>query len=248
MFPPSLYEYVTKEMHKDMILVLNKIDLAPPDLVVAWKHYFINKYPKLHLVMFTTTPGYNLRNNVNNASGKFIISIFYIPMLQIAFLISKCFLPGLQIRRRKGRLRMATEGTQLLLDACKNIVGKDVDLSSWQEKINVEKDIEYNEDDNVEIGEVINSDKPDTTFYRHEKYKNGILTIGCLGQPNVGKSSLMNAIMGKKVVSVSKTPGHTKHFQTIFLTRNVKLCDCPGLVFPSKVPKALQVSWKKITG
>lgn len=51
----------------------------------------------------------------------------------------------------------------------------------------------------------------------------------------------MNALMGKKVVSVSKTPGHTKHFQTIFLTKNVRLCDCPGLVFPSSVPRKLQV-------
>lgn len=51
----------------------------------------------------------------------------------------------------------------------------------------------------------------------------------------------MNALMGKKVVSVSKTPGHTKHFQTIFLTNNVRLCDCPGLVFPSSVPRKLQV-------
>lgn len=50
----------------------------------------------------------------------------------------------------------------------------------------------------------------------------------------------MNALMGKKVVSVSKTPGHTKHFQTIFLTNNVRLCDCPGLVFPSCVPRKLQ--------
>lgn len=51
----------------------------------------------------------------------------------------------------------------------------------------------------------------------------------------------MNALMGKKVVSVSRTPGHTKHFQTIFLTNNVRLCDCPGLVFPSSVPRKLQV-------
>ncbi|KAK8724926.1 hypothetical protein OTU49_010981 [Cherax quadricarinatus] len=43
------------------------------------------------------------------------------------------------------------------------------------------------------------------------------------------------------VVSVSKTPGHTKHFQTIFLTKNVKLCDCPGLVFPSTISLPLQV-------
>ena len=42
-------------------------------------------------------------------------------------------------------------------------------------------------------------------------------------------------------MSVSRTPGHTKHFQTIFLTPNVKLCDCPGLVFPSQLPRTLQV-------
>lgn len=44
-----------------------------------------------------------------------------------------------------------------------------------------------------------------------------------------------------QVVSVSKTPGHTKHFQTIFLTSKVKLCDSPGLVFPSLVPKPMQI-------
>ena len=67
------------------------------------------------------------------------------------------------------------------------------------------------------------------------------LTLGTLGHPNVGKSSLINSLLGRKQVSVSRTPGHTKHFQTIFLTKNVRLCDCPGLVFPSKVPKPLQV-------
>jgi hypothetical protein len=47
--------------------------------------------------------------------------------------------------------------------------------------------------------------------------------------------------MGRTVVSTSRTPGHTKHFQTIHLTHNVRLCDSPGLVFPSLLPKPLQV-------
>lgn len=61
------------------------------------------------------------------------------------------------------------------------------------------------------------------------------------GFPNVGKSSVINSLVGRKVVSVSRTPGHTKYFQTYYLTKTVKLCDCPGLVFPSCVAKQLQV-------
>ncbi|KAI5637170.1 50S ribosome-binding GTPase domain-containing protein [Phthorimaea operculella] len=213
MFPPSLYEYVVKDQGKDMILVMNKIDLVPASVVAAWKEYFLKKCPELKVVYFTSCPGYNLRGATGDKAG-------------------------LQVRRRKGRQRMCVEGATKILEACKEIVGKDVDLSKWEKKIKEEANIEFTEDDQAEIGETI-LEKVDTTFYKHEKYKNGILTIGCVGQPNVGKSSLMNAIMGRKVVSVSKTPGHTKHFQTIFLTPQVRLCDCPGLVFPSTVPRPI---------
>lgn len=57
--------------------------------------------------------------------------------------------------------------------------------------------------------------------------------IGLVGYPNVGKSSTINALIGSKKVSVSSTPGKTKHFQTIHLSPDVILCDCPGLVFPN---------------
>lgn len=59
------------------------------------------------------------------------------------------------------------------------------------------------------------------------------LQIGLVGYPNVGKSSTINALVGSKKVSVSSTPGKTKHFQTIHLSPDVLLCDCPGLVFPN---------------
>lgn len=67
------------------------------------------------------------------------------------------------------------------------------------------------------------------------------VTIGLIGHPNVGKSSVLNALAGKKIVSVSHTPGHTKRLQTILITPEICICDCPGLVFPfAGVPKYLQ--------
>ena len=57
--------------------------------------------------------------------------------------------------------------------------------------------------------------------------------IGLIGFPNVGKSSTINALLQEKKVSVSATPGKTKHFQTLYLERDLILCDCCGLVLPS---------------
>lgn len=43
------------------------------------------------------------------------------------------------------------------------------------------------------------------------------LTICLVGQPSVGKSSLLNGILGRKAASTKQTPGLTKHFQTHFV-------------------------------
>ena len=58
---------------------------------------------------------------------------------------------------------------------------------------------------------------------------------------SVGKSSLLNALLGKHVVRASRTPGKTKSLQTIYWTPEVRLVDCPGLVFPSLVGMENQV-------
>ena len=56
--------------------------------------------------------------------------------------------------------------------------------------------------------------------------------VGLIGYPNVGKSSTINALFGSKKTAVAATPGKTKHFQTLFVSEELCLCDCPGLVMP----------------
>ncbi|XP_055374947.1 large subunit GTPase 1 homolog isoform X2 [Condylostylus longicornis] len=73
------------------------------------------------------------------------------------------------------------------------------------------------------------------TIYKGPKVTEGVTTIGMVGYPNVGKSSTINALLTEKKVSVSSTPGKTKHFQTLYLDHDILLCDCPGLVMPSFV-------------
>lgn len=45
------------------------------------------------------------------------------------------------------------------------------------------------------------------------------VTVGIIGFPNVGKSSLINSMMKKRAVGVSSNPGFTKHVQRIELDK-----------------------------
>ncbi|XP_054691798.1 large subunit GTPase 1 homolog [Grus americana] len=71
------------------------------------------------------------------------------------------------------------------------------------------------------------------TMHNGPRVKDGEVNVGLVGYPNVGKSSTINTILGNKKVSVSATPGRTKHFQTLYVEPGLCLCDCPGLVMPS---------------
>ncbi|NXU14428.1 LSG1 GTPase, partial [Pardalotus punctatus] len=73
------------------------------------------------------------------------------------------------------------------------------------------------------------------TMHNGLRVKDGEVNVGLVGYPNVGKSSTINTILGNKKVSVSATPGRTKHFQTLYVEPGLCLCDCPGLVMPSFV-------------
>jgi len=57
------------------------------------------------------------------------------------------------------------------------------------------------------------------------------LSVGVVGYPNVGKSSLINSLKRTKCVGVSPTPGFTRSMQEVILDQNIRLLDCPGIVF-----------------
>jgi nuclear GTP-binding protein len=57
------------------------------------------------------------------------------------------------------------------------------------------------------------------------------ISVGFIGYPNVGKSSVINALKAKKVCSVAPIPGQTKVWQYVTLMKRVNLVDCPGVVY-----------------
>jgi nuclear GTP-binding protein len=60
------------------------------------------------------------------------------------------------------------------------------------------------------------------------------ISVGFIGYPNVGKSSIINMLRSKKVCKVAPIPGETKVWQYITLFKKIFLIDCPGVVTPSK--------------
>ncbi|PIA55919.1 hypothetical protein AQUCO_00700321v1 [Aquilegia coerulea] len=66
-------------------------------------------------------------------------------------------------------------------------------------------------------------------YSRSHEIKKSI-TVGIIGLPNVGKSSLINSLRRCHVVNVGATPGLTRSMQEVHLDKNVKLLDCPGVV------------------
>merc|ERR1711936_1466734 len=56
------------------------------------------------------------------------------------------------------------------------------------------------------------------------------ISVGLIGYPSAGKSSVINALRSKKVCNVAPIAGETKVWQYITLMKKIYLIDCPGVV------------------
>eukprot|EP00731_Ephydatia_muelleri_P024906 Em0016g1177a len=175
-FSPALYKYVAEELKKHVVLVLNKIDLVPPEVVVAWRHYFLSKFPELDVICFTSYP----KLEEGSQAAKEV---------------------RLRSRGHKGKRRSAV-GPEELFKVIESLY-RDRALHLAQE-----------------VEEVIP----------------GVITIGMVGHPNVGKSSIINGIMGKKVLCCMYPIAQVREPFTIvgYLAQRVPLVEILKLKHPAE--------------
>ncbi|KAG0050462.1 Guanine nucleotide-binding protein-like 3 [Gryganskiella cystojenkinii] len=144
---------------KRIILVLNKIDLAPKENVESWLKYLRHEYPT------------------------------------IAFKAST--------QSQRTHLGQSNVGTDMATE----------DMLTSSECLGADQLVKLLKN-----------------YCRNANIKTAI-TVGVIGYPNVGKSSVINSLKRSKVCGVGSTPGFTKVAQEINLDKNIKLLDCPGIVF-----------------
>jgi len=156
---PQLEEMIMASgKNKKLVLMLNKIDLIPKDVVEKWLKHLRMEYP---VVAFKASTQ-NQRQKLSQS--KVSVSMASSDLLQS----SHCIGAGTLLK--------------LLGNYCRNL------------------DIK-------------------TT-----------ITVGVVGFPNVGKSSVINSLKRSKACNVGSTPGITKNMQEVQLDQHVKLLDCPGIV------------------
>ncbi len=70
----------------------------------------------------------------------------------------------------------------------------------------------------------------------------GLPQVAFAGRSNVGKSSLLNALFGARLASVSKTPGKTRTINYYLVNRRAYFVDLPGYGY-ARTPRGEREAW-----
>lgn len=82
----------------------------------------------------------------------------------------------------------------------------------------------------LELSESVSKELNDKRKSKGLKPRN--LRVLIIGIPNVGKSTLINRLVGKKAVGVGNKPGFTKSISWIRINKDIDLLDSPGILWP----------------
>ncbi|KAH9857967.1 hypothetical protein C2E23DRAFT_156293 [Lenzites betulinus] len=237
-FPPSFETYLASPPHAARlrpILVLTKVDIAGPERAAAWTLYLHERFPGLRIVQVESyVEKHPDAHSTMSAASK------------------RAFKPFLPSAFRHALVDALKATHTELLTPPDEVKANPERLKKWRPRVKTQVDWEaVVQAHGGKVGTTVAAAVPKNDKPAHEGHPAGehanddtepdVLTIGVIGQPNVGKSSLLNALFGAPRVRASRTPGKTKHFQTLFWTPEVRLVDCPGLIFPNYVPMETQV-------
>eukprot|EP01138_Halocafeteria_seosinensis_P004715 gb/GECG01004821.1/.p1 GENE.gb/GECG01004821.1/~~gb/GECG01004821.1/.p1 ORF type:complete len:701 (+),score=106.73 gb/GECG01004821.1/:1-2103(+) len=250
---PSLYHFVCHVMDKPLYVILNKADLVPQQCIEAWKKYLQTTFPSLGGVVpftanaaqcnFNDSLGQRRKalsqahktfdedcNEARASSVKQLLRIIGCAEADtrsitqsVRNMTAQTFNTGASRKTQKDlpSRRHKRGGMENEAEAINKMVAEAAGIGSDEE--DDEEAI-----DERETGET--NEEPE-----REKDSSKLLTVGMIGHPNAGKSSIINLLAARKRVSVSRTAGHTKHFQSVPITNGLQVLDCPGLVFPHSI-------------
>ncbi|GAA5892459.1 uncharacterized protein JCM6883_007365 [Sporobolomyces salmoneus] len=268
-YPPSLRNYLNSQKpRKPRILILTKCDLVPRWLSEAWKTWLEETEDEsVSVVMMESYREEERGQDTQGTQPRFIPSAP--PPARHALLTalraahSSLLAPPAvvaedpeKLARWSPRLRKEVDWDSIEEEGVstgahageEGYDGKQRRRKKEEREFIVRQDKKRQEEgegeETEEEAEEEQEEEPKPEEQREEKKGDDaypFLTVGLIGSPNCGKSSLLNALIGRKIVRASRTPGKTKTLQTIYWNPHIRLCDCPGLVPPSSAGLERQV-------